>query len=302
MKEKYNLGKWLNDEMNDENLASFQNEEDYEFYEKVKKYSSQLETTNFDNDSMLKSILSSKKNKNKIFSLSNNSLFKIAASIAILLSVFYFYKQSFDETITLGNGTDTLEVALPDHSKVILNDGSELKFSKWNWNNNRNLKLAGEAYFKVAKGNKFKVNTSLGTVTVVGTEFNVKERNNRFDVTCYDGKVNVVYQNQETTLIKGQTVSFENNSKIIEHPILNDKPDWLDNKMAFEKEKLTNIIDEFQRQFNIQIDLGDATFTQLFTGKIPTDNSKLALQIIASTYNLKSIKISENNYSFEKYE
>ena len=44
------------------------------------------------------------------------------------------------------------------------------------WKNERSVNLDGEGFFKVAKGSKFDVETSAGTVSVVGTQFNVKNR------------------------------------------------------------------------------------------------------------------------------
>jgi len=56
---------------------------------------------------------------------------------------------------------------------VVLNSKSTISFNKTDWKNNRQLTLDGEAYFKVEKGSTFTVNTNNGSVTVLGTQFNV---------------------------------------------------------------------------------------------------------------------------------
>ncbi|MBC7439984.1 MAG: FecR family protein, partial [Flavobacterium sp.] len=188
---------------------------------------------------------------------------------------------------------------LPDNSEVVLNAGSEIEYKKWNWKKNRNLELRGEAYFKVAKGEKFEVKTSLGKVAVLGTQFNVKARKNRFDITCFEGRVKVNYKDKEIILTHGQSVSYENGKQVITK-ITSGKPEWLANKVDFYKEKLLNITNEIERQYNVSISIKSGLSNELFTGKIPTDNLDIALEIIATTYNLEIKKIEPNSIIFEK--
>ena len=65
MEENYKLAKWLNNEMTDMELQEFQSEPDYHLYEKIKKYSSELETPSFDSQIMLNNVLSAKKEDKK---------------------------------------------------------------------------------------------------------------------------------------------------------------------------------------------------------------------------------------------
>src|SRR5690606_22489623 len=121
------------------------------------------------------------------------------------------------------------EFLLPDNSKVVLNSDSEAEYKSWNWNKKRSVELKGEAFFKVAKGKTFDVNTSLGKVTVVGTQFNVKARDNRFDVTCFEGKVKVTYKNEEVFLTPGESVTFEEGEEIEIPETKAVLPGWINN-------------------------------------------------------------------------
>lgn len=299
MEENYQLAKWLNDEMTETELKEFQSQPDYHLYEKIKQYSSELQTDSFNEDTMLSTILASKKETQKVVPLYQNWVFRIAAILVLGFGLFFTYQTVTPTTQLAENGKETTFL-LPDNSEVVLNSGSEIEYKKWNWDDNRNLELQGEAYFKVAKGKKFQVNTNLGKVSVLGTQFNVKSRNNRFDVTCFEGRVKVNYNSEEVILTKGQTVSFENNVKIIHQAVALEKPLWTVNQMDFEKENLTNVLDEIQRQYSITIEAKDIQSEQLFTGKIPADNIEVALQIIASTYHLKINKINTSSYSMEE--
>ena len=140
--------------------------------------------------------------------------------------------------------------------------------------------------------------TNLGNVAVLGTQFNVKARKNRFNVTCFEGRVKVNYKNKEIILSHGQSVIFENGNQV--NTTVDDvKPDWLQNKITFNKDHLNTMLEEIQRQYNIEIDVKTAYPESLFTGKIPTDNLEVALQIIATTYNLEFKKIGTSKIIFE---
>lgn len=299
MEENYKLAKWLNNEMTDMELQEFQSEPDYHLYEKIKKYSSELETPSFDSQRMLNNVLSAKKEDKKIIKLQPNWFMRIAAVIIISFGLLFTYATFSTSKEYAENGNKTI-FSLPDNSEVVLNAGSEIEYKKWFWDNNRNLHLTGEAYFKVAKGKKFEVNTNLGKVTVLGTQFDVKARKNRFDVTCFEGRVKVNYNQQEIILTKGQSVAFENDSKILFKTIQETKPLWTKNEIGFDNENLSNILEEIERQFNVTIDAKKINSEQLFTGKIPLDNIDVALQIATSSYHLKYLKANKTTYNLEE--
>lgn len=297
MEKNYNLAKWLNDEMSNAELAEFKASPDFEKYEKIKNYSAQLKVEDFDADSILENVIKHQKATPKVISFYRTWMFKVAAVLVIGLTIT-FTMQNFVTETQYALNAKKITFSLPDNSEIVLNSGSEIKFKKWNWNNNRVLKLSGEAYFKVAKGKKFEVVTNLGKVAVLGTQFNVKARGNRFDITCFEGRVKVNYKDKEIILTHGQSVTFENDFQI-NTIATNQNPEWLKNQIAFNKEHLRAILDEIQRQYNISIEVKTKYPDELFTGKIPTNNLDIALKIIASTYHLESTKTESNKIIFE---
>lgn len=299
MEENYKLAKWLDGEMTDAELKEFQADPDFPLYEKIKLYSSQLETPKFDENKILNTVLETKKQTPKVVTLKPNWFMRIAAVLVIGFGLFFAFNTFTPTTELAENGKQTTFL-LPDNSEVVLNSGSQIDFKKWNWDSNRKLKLNGEAYFKVAKGKKFEVNTNLGKVSVLGTQFNVKARKDRFDVVCFEGKVKVNFNTQEVILTPGQMVSFEGNEKIVSKTISDAKPVWLSKELSFEKEKLTAVLEEIQRQYNVTIDAKNIKSDQLFTGKIPTNNIDIALKTITSIYHLKYSKSTNSNYVIEE--
>ena len=298
MEENYELAKWLAGEMSEAELKSFQKNPAFETYHKIAQYTSQLEAPAFNADKVLEKVIAQPKKSTKVVSLQQTWWFKAAAVVVLFLGLTFFYKTNIAITETAGNGAQAI-FTLPDNSSIVLNSGSEIEYNKWSWDQNRQLQLSGEAYFKVAKGKKFEVNTHLGTVTVLGTQFNVKARNKRFDVTCYEGRVKVNYQNQEIVITRGKRVSFENGVLLAIPDTTVLQPEWTSGELAFVNENLTAILAELERQFDCSIDYKGATTSQLFTGTLPAKNLDDALQILAATYHLKSKKESDHKITLE---
>ena len=298
MKEDYKLAKWLNNDMNEAELTQFKATSEYVVYEKIKKYSSDLETNSFDQNTMLTEVLITPKEKSKVIPLHKSWIFRIAASIILLLSLTFVLKTNITATEIAQNGQKKT-FDLPDNSKVVLNSGSEIVYKKWNWDNNRKLNLDGEAYFKVTKGKTFEVATPLGKVTVLGTQFNVKSRENRFDITCFEGSVKVNYNNTQIIITKGMRLAFENNKKITIPNTESTEPQWINHEITFVKENLNTIIKEINRQYNIEILLKNTSENQLFTGTMPSNNVESALEIIDVTYHLQHKKISDKKFILE---
>ena len=298
MKENRLLAKWLNHDLSEDELATFEASPDFEKYQKIKNYTEHLEVDDLDENAMLSNILKQKKAATKVVPLYKKWMFRAAAIIVLALGITFAVKNFVPQTQTAAFGEKTTFL-LPDNSEVVLNSGSEINYKEWNWNTNRRLELKGEAYFRVSKGRRFEVQTSLGKVSVLGTQFNVKARKNRFDVVCYEGRVKVNYANTQLLLTHGQSVTFEN-GKQVNMRVNSLKPEWIDNQICFYKENIKSLLDEVQRQYNVTIELNAKDTTSLFTGKLPSKNLDVALQIISTTYHLEDKKISNNKIIFDE--
>jgi transmembrane sensor len=298
MKKDRLLAKWLNNDLSKDELAVFKASPDFEKYQKIKNYTDHLVVDDLDENTMLSTILKQKKETPKVVPLYKEWMFRVAAIFVLALGITYALKNFVPQTQTADFGEKTT-FSLPDNSEVMLNSGSEINYKKWNWDNNRRLELNGEAYFRVAKGRRFEVQTNLGKVSVLGTQFNVKARKNRFDVVCYEGRVKVNYLNTQILLTHGQGVSFEN-GKQINRRINALKPEWMDGQIGFYKENIRTLLDEVERQYNITTELKAKDTSSLFTGKLPAKNLDVALQIISTTYHLEAKKASKNKIIFDE--
>jgi len=287
MEEHYELAKWLAGEMDAQELKAFQNTPEFETYNRIARLSAELKTQDLDQDQMLHVVLQhSKKTPPKVIAFQKSMFLKIAAVLVIGLAIFFLSQPFSTEKQYAENGKRSAFL-LPDDSEVALNSGSEISYKKWHWKENRTLELRGEAFFKVAKGKIFDVNTPLGKVTVVGTQFNVNARNDRFEVACFEGKVKVYVNNETTLLSKGDVLIYDKGIKIPTPPSAIQKPSWLNYEITLNSVPLTEIIAELERQYNVKITLKDIHSDAVFTGVIPSNNLENALKILAKTYQLK---------------
>ncbi len=287
MQENY-LAKWLNNELSEAELKEFKNSEEYASYMRILEASSLLEAPEFDAEKAWKDFQDHKKDRSiKVVRLRPyQKLMRIAATVAVLFVISYFYINSLDETIST-QYAQRETVILPDASEVILNAGSEITFSEKKWDQQRNIKLEGEAFFKVAKGKKFTVSTDQGTVTVLGTEFNVEQRQGFFEVTCYEGLVSVSYNKQDTKLEAGNSFVAFNGNIIESHDLESNQPSWINDESSFRSIPLKFVLSELERQYNIEVTTKDIDTVQLFTGTFSNTNLNLALESISAPYQIE---------------
>ena len=176
-------------------------------------------------------------------------------------------------------------VLLSDGTEVILNSESELTYSR-NYNkNNRSVHLIGEAYFSVQKGNiPFNVLTPHGKISVLGTSFNIRARNDGFEVGVNDGEVQVSNENSLLNLSKGQLIDVKSeffSSNIIQIPT-DQYPDWLNRKFYCNETTLESLCLEIERTFDIKINFTNPNLKNLtITGVIEASDLDNVLQTVS---------------------
>ena len=292
MKREDLIKKWLDNELNTQELEAFKLLEDYEFLVKLSNGTKRFKAPEFNTSEELNTVMQSI-NSTKQYSRNwLKPLLRIAAIFAISFSVYY-YTTTLDTNInTLAAQKSTTE--LPDASSVSLNALSTLTYNKKNWTTLRDVELKGEAYFKVAKGSKFNVITSSGTVTVLGTQFNVKQRENFFEVVCYEGSVDVDYKFNTQTLKPGDSFLIIDGKFIAKEKETKLNPSWINNESYFKSMSFAHILHEFERQYDVIINSQHIDIEQLFTGSFVHNNKELALKSITLPLNL-NYSIENNN-------
>lgn len=270
--------KWLNHELNAEELKDFKKFKDYDALTKLSNGTKDFKAPEYNTSEELQTVL---KHIEKTKARKKNWL-PIAMSIAALFVLcfgFYYYSTTLDSTFkNLAAQKQIIE--LPDASSVTLNAMSELSFNEHQWKDKREIKLNGEAYFKVAKGSKFEVKTAAGIITVLGTQFNIKQRNNYFEVVCYEGLVNVSYNTYDVNLPRGNRFLIRDGKLIATEKEILTAPTWIDNYSRFKSAPYKEVLAEFERQYDLKIELKSVDRSQLFTGSFTHDDVETALKSI----------------------
>lgn len=281
MQEDY-LAKWLNNELSDAELLEFKKSDTYATYQKIKGTTARMESPDFDMDQAWEHLESQRqKEEPKVITLSPfKSFLRVAAAAVIVLGGAFLYLNSLDTSVTT-QYAENQEFILPDSSEVLLNAESQLSYDEKNWEEKRNVSLKGEAFFKVAKGKTFTVATEQGIVTVLGTQFNVENRQDFFEVTCFEGLVRVLHDGQDIKLPAGNSIIVVNGKLSKSTVLVNGQPSWLQNESSFQSIPLKYVFAEFQRQHNITVDSEGIDTNTLFTGSFSNTDTDLALKSIS---------------------
>jgi len=189
-------------------------------------------------------------------------------------------------------------IQLKDGTEVRLNVASSLRICD-NFPENREVFLKGEAFFNVQhdNGKAFIVNTEDATITVLGTEFNVKAWNTNKEVEVFvaDGKVAfassenvdedkvVLTKNQLSVITEGQSPT---------EPIIAEADKylkWLDGGIIFDNTPFGEVASQLVRQYDLEISITDTTYlshhlTASFGKGEPLDN---ILKTIAISFELE---------------
>jgi transmembrane sensor len=235
--------------------------------------------------------------------------FKIAASVGLLIGFIagvYFYLNQTDKNRYEVAYGESRNVELPDGSVVKLNANSSLRISEsWSSENSREVWLEGEAFFTVTKkpnqGNaKFIVHTQHLDVEVLGTEFNVSQRDTNTNVTLNSGKIKLAVHTDNGTdtylMNPGEQISYSVNSLKIQKKDV--KPEnisaWVNNRWMLESTSLNEVAYKIENTFGLNVVIKDSLLAQeRMTGVIMTNNLDEVLEGISTIYSLKVRR--ENN-------
>ena len=176
----------------------------------------------------------------------------------LLIALIYMPITKIMNTVNINSDLGIREkvILLSDGSKIYLNAGSELSYSKDYDSKSRKVSLNGEAYFDVEKGiNPFIISTEYAEITVLGTKFNVRSRDDGFEVGVNEGAVKVKNDLRSIEISQGEQIDV--NPKYPEtfttSKTTDFYPGWKNNKLICDNSSLLKICDELERIYNVKI-------------------------------------------------
>jgi ferric-dicitrate binding protein FerR (iron transport regulator) len=148
------------------------------------------------------------------------------------------------------------------------------------------VNLKGKAYFEVAKGSKFQVGTSKGSVEVLGTRFTVDDRNDQMQVVCFEGKVKATFKNEDVVLVPGAGIRFTPDQKQIPLNEKEEYPGFARFSKEYNNVELETVIQDMETFFGVQID-SRVKQPRYFSGTLNTGNLETALSIFTVSLQLE---------------
>jgi transmembrane sensor len=160
-----------------------------------------------------------------------------------------------------------LSIILPDSSTVILNSGSEVKYTS-EFGKQRAIWLKGEAFFKVTKNTNspFIVHTKDFDVKVLGTEFNVCSSSIYQTVSLAKGKVNVLLKESkdEINLLPNEELVWNAKTKTIikRNFDINKALAWKDNILLLDDVKIEDAVPKINRFYGVNVVIKDSVIAK----------------------------------------
>lgn len=284
MDKDYIIKKWLNGDLSNEEQRAFDEIEDSGLLKEILEEAERFRGQN------PSKVVAFEKLEEKLHQRNTSNtnwlqlISRAAAVFVVGIGLYFLFKNDPNKVYTTELAQKEI-VNLPDNSQVTLNSLSELSFSATQWDDERSVALKGEAYFDVAKGKRFDVNTAVGKVSVLGTEFNVIVRDSIFSVVCYEGLVQVVHNNKATRLPAGKAYHFlKGNTQVVDIALA--QPKWLQNLSVFEGATIEQVFEALEDEYQIRIVIDQIDNTTKFTGAFEHDNLDNALKEITQTLKL----------------
>lgn len=161
---------------------------------------------------------------------------------------------------------------LADGTHVWLNAETDLEYLVPFPAGERRVKLNGEAYFEVAKaGTPFIVEFKGMEIHVLGTKFNVQayEDSEHFAATLVEGSIALNAEHEVWQLQPGEQIREEEGRLVVEKVDVTNNIAWKDGVIAFENERLEDIMEKLGRWYDIQVFYQNPEVKSMrFTGNI----------------------------------
>lgn len=277
------LARWLAGELSPQEQAELEARDDFAQFRQIANVSQQLRAPVYDQTTAWEQLQQRKSTPPKRRLLwPRYAAFGAAASVLLLvLAYFLLWSSNVIET----DVGQTLTHQLPDGSSVVLRENTTLRYHRFNWWANRQLELLGEGFFDVAPGNDFVVQTEQGSITVIGTEFNVLSRSGRFAVDCYEGQVRVTSSGTAATLREGTRTELLK-GKLVTRPTYQiSGPIWKNRVLEFKAAPLAEVIRQIEAHSSISVVIPDVPDLQ-YTGPFDLDAPEKAVDILCLSLDL----------------
>ncbi|HYG51485.1 MAG TPA: FecR domain-containing protein [Flavobacteriales bacterium] len=276
--------RWLKNELSKEELEQLQKTGDNKILSKIIESVDawSLPALSHKHKEEIDKRIAEKKTK-KIVPFYRQTWFYAAASVVLLLGLFFIFKNEDKPEVKLAHvecqpGMKKT-VTLADNTVIVMDGESFIEYDPVNWKNNRYIKMDGNIYFDVHQKGKFRVSYDGGRVNVLGTQFSVQHKNNFTSVKCYEGKVRVEIGSKNTALTTGQGVRSIN-GEVKNFDFNASDIDPLSTTTTFEDAPLEEVCNALSIHFGVKFEGNRIDFSRNFTGIYKNTSLDTALRMV----------------------
>lgn len=190
---------------------------------------------------------------------------------------------------------NSCKVVLPDGSLAYLHPGSSLTYPKQFEDYQRNVKLEGEAYFKIKKDRQrpFTVYTDHSQTLVTGTEFDITAIGGQPEtITLINGSVqfSAMGSERKVTLSPGQQASLSDNGTLsLCTADTMQYVAWRDGYLYFDNASLQSILSQISQAYNVAYVCHDPNLLN-YRMHIFIRRDKDLADVVASLNKMKKVK------------
>jgi transmembrane sensor len=193
-------------------------------------------------------------------------------------------------------------VTLTDGSSILLDTDTEVVV-RYSERTRRVDLLRGQAQFSV-QGNHawpFVVHAGAGTVTAVGTQFQVRLDDQVTEVALLKGKLAIATQpangaTQDASLIGGQALSYDGSGQITPVHALDTQQTqgWKQGQLFVHNWRLADLLAEMNRYSDTKLQLDDPSLQSVrISGVFRTSDQKTLLMLLQQGWAIRSRRVSD---------
>lgn len=247
-----------------------------------------------------------KKETAPIFSLSSGMIRWVAAAVVlVVISVFgWIWTQQQVPTIVAETQDYKQEFVLDDGTTVTMRPWSKLELLSES-DANIQYRLDGEAYFDVTKrtDQNWNLSTELGTVSVLGTSFNVSTWGDETRVFLEEGRVRLTSTVTKETAVLNPGEKAEINSERQSWSITSTDgeavTDWMREELIFDETTMREVAAELEQHYRLSIELSDSVKKELVSGRLLLESRDQVLNDLELILGGSFQKTAEDSYSFK---
>ncbi|MBP1840517.1 FecR family protein [Formosa algae] len=204
----------------------------------------------------------------------------IAASLIVLLGVSLFtlfnYTDTFSGAFQMQEDALTIHtqageqkrIVLADGSTVILNENSALNYPQTFQDSTRMVSLEGQAFFEVTKNpeHPFIVKSGGLSTKVLGTSFNIIERDTIIEVMVSTGLVNVTSASEGVYLKPNQKVTYTQKTATLTKATVNAELNnlWWKGEVVLEQVQIQELAVALEHIYQIPFQITDARVADMY--------------------------------------